>query len=236
MSENYLCKTDIFIHTNNKNLTTDQLHKNKNGKLVIIWYDLTYIDPHYLTWKCRDLMAIQSRANEYDVFMYIEDDILVPWSAIDYWLEYSPLLLSKNLNIGFLRIEKNLYNEEVITDIESQLREFKIINDEIFYINNINPYCAFWIYDKKEFARFVASELYDIKNILGGEYGIRESSAIGLHGLNTNWYQCTVLPWDNSKKRLHDGCKIYHMPNNYALNPETSFGKIKYEDAVVPHF
>ena len=33
--------------------------------------------------------------------------------------------------------------------------------------------------------------------------------------------------------KLIEECKIYHMPNNYALNPKTPFAKIKFNEAII---
>ena len=64
----YEIETDIYIHTNNENLTSDQLNKYENGSINIVCHDLSNIHPYYLTWKCRDLMKQQK--DEYDIFMY----------------------------------------------------------------------------------------------------------------------------------------------------------------------
>ena len=154
----YEIETDIYIHTNNENLTSDQLNKYENGSINIVCHDLSNIHPYYLTWKCRDLMKQQK--DEYDIFMYIEDDILVPYKAIEYWLKYNEHLIDMNYNLGFVRIEvKN--NEEYITDLMRQQFDTIIkLNGEDYCINNKNPYCAFWIYNKKEFNRFVDSKYY----------------------------------------------------------------------------
>ena len=44
---------------------------------------------------------------DYDYFMYVEDDILVPKQAIEYWLKYSPQMVQNKYNLGFVRIEKD---------------------------------------------------------------------------------------------------------------------------------
>ena len=222
----YEVETDIYIHTNNENLTSDQLNKYENGSINIVCHDLSNIHPYYLTWKCRDLMKQQK--DEYDIFMYIEDDILVPYKAIKYWLKYNESLIDMNYNLGFVRIEvKN--NEEYITDLMRQQFDTIIkLNGEDYCINNKNPYCAFWIYNKKEFNRFVDSKYYNINNIPG--YETREKSAIGLHGNTNYWYRNTVIPLSN--KKLHEDCRIYHLPNNYVAGNPNGFATIKFNDAV----
>jgi hypothetical protein len=133
-----------------------------------------------------------------------------------------------NYNLGFVRIEvKN--NTEYISDLPGK-RIDTIINleDENYCVNNINPYCAFWIYNKNEFNKFVDSKYYDINNIIG--YNIREQSAIGLHGLDTNWYKNTLIPLTNNK--LIDDCKIYHMSNTYVNFKYTIFATVKFNEAI----
>lgn len=222
----YEYETDIFIHTNNIDLQKGMFNNYTNGYIKIIYHNLLNINPFYLTWKCRELL--QQQRNEYDIFIYIEDDILVPYKAIKYWLEYNQILLKMNYNLGFLRIEVENYIE-YITDLpRKKFDTFIDLDGKKYCINNKNPYCAFWIYNKNEFNNFVNSKYYDINNISG--YGIREKSAIGLHGIYTVYYKNTLIPIVNNK--LIEECKIYHMPNNYVLNKNVPFAKIKFNEAI----
>jgi hypothetical protein len=217
--------TDIFIHTNNIDLQEGMFNNYTNGYIKIIYHDLSNIHPFYLTWKCRDLL--QQQQHEYDIFIYIEDDILVPYKAIKYWLEYNEKLIEMNYNLGFVRIEVE-NNIEYITDICVKLDNIINLNEEIYCVNDKNPYCAFWIYNKNEFNNFVNSKYYNINNI--SDYGTREQSAIGLHGLSTDWYKNTLIPIINNK--LIEECKIYHMPNNYVLDKNACFAKIKFDEVL----
>jgi len=222
----YKYTTDIFIHTNNIDLHKGMFNNYTNGYIEIIYHDLSNIDPFYLSWKCRELL--QQQRNEYDIFMYIEDDILVPYKAIQYWLEYNQKLLEMNYNLGFVRIEVE-DGIEYITDLYGEIFDtFIYLNEKKYCVNNKNPYCAFWIYNKNEFNNFVNSKYYNINNISG--YYIREQSSIGLHGINTDYYKNTLIPIVNNK--LIEECKIYHMPNNYVLNKNTPFATIKFNEAV----
>ena len=226
-SNNYKIETDVFIHTNKKDISNEVFGEYTNGTLHIIYHDLTDIDPHYLTWKCRELM--KSQKDEYDIFMYVEDDILVPFKAIEYWLKYNEDLLQLNYNLGFVRIEVGSNREEYITDLYGErLDTFIQIGTQQYGINNKNPYCAFWIYNKKEFNKFVECRYYDIANISG--YQIRESSAIGLHGNSNYWYKNTLIPIIDDK--LIEDCRIYHLPNNYVFDNSNLFATVKFTEAL----
>ncbi len=221
----YKFTTDLYIHTNSITLKTEDLNEYTNGSINIIYHDLSNINPFYLTWKCRNLLKEQ--ANDYDIYIYIEDDILIPFDAILYWLKYNKNLIINNYNLGFLRIETN-DNEEYVTDLPGQKLYSTINLDNIDYcINNVNPYCAMWIYSKEEFNTFVNSKYYDINTIYG--YGIREKSAIGLHGISNYWYKGTLIPLINNK--LNSNCKIYHLPNNYVTDITNNFATIKFDNA-----
>lgn len=222
----YEYTTDIFIHTNSIELQEGMLNKYTNGIIKIIHHDLSNIHPFYLTWMCRYLLHHQRY--EYDIFIYIEDDILVPYKAIKYWLEYNEKLIEMNYNLGFVRIEVE-NNIEYITDLCGEKLDTIInLNDKPYCINNKNPYCAFWIYNKNEFNKFVNSKYYNINNIPG--YSTREKSAIGLHGLNLDWYKNTLIPIID--KKLIEECKIYHMPNNYVADKSSKCATIKFNEAI----
>jgi hypothetical protein len=202
---------DLFIHVNNDYPLDPLLDINErtNGSTKIVCHDLTDTHPFYLTWKCREMLKQQR--SDYDAFMYIEDDIFVPSKAIKYWFAYKDLVIKSGNNLGFLRVETDDNKNEYSIDLSEKMIAKIDINEIPFTINSINPYCGFWIYDKKEFNRFVNSHYYDMANIEG--YNIREKSAVGLHGMRSHWYKYSIIPI--SDKKVVDACKVYHLTNNY---------------------
>ncbi len=194
--------TDIYIHTN-------QYFRHKVfPDLNIIVHELPE-NPFYLTWKYRPI--IEKQKDNYDIFMYLEDDIGIPKKAIEYWLKYKDECLRSGMNLGFLRVDRNsadgLY---YVTDFKKKLKKTITINGMSYVINNINPYVAFWIYDKKEFNRFIQSEEWKF-NLKG--YSIRATSAIGWNSPKSKRYKHTIIPLINNS--IIDDCKVYHLPNNY---------------------
>ena len=92
--QKYFHNTDIFIHSNQQfDLNLD--HYYTNGKIKIIVHDLTHIHPYKLTWCCRELM--KNQVNEYDVFIYGEDDILIYVETLYYWFQNYNSLKKKKL-------------------------------------------------------------------------------------------------------------------------------------------
>ena len=170
--QKYRYTTDIFIHTN-VDFSKDLLHKNKNGYTYIIAHDLIGDNPYKLAWKCRELLKKQR--DEYDIFMYVEDDILVYNDALEYWFENKDFLLRNEFkptkNSSFSRIEIDEYATEFI----KKLGKFLVyIEGTQYLINNMFPDCAFWVYDKTEFNKWVDTFSDDTPK----GYDIREQSAV----------------------------------------------------------
>jgi hypothetical protein len=208
---NYPFETDLYIHTN-ESFDSKFLIENKKGKTHIITHDFSKNDPYYLAWSCRHLLKEQK--NDYDIFIYIEDDMMIPCASLNYWLDHKDALIQNKYNLGFVRIETDVYDNEYLADLHDTLKRENtvVINNQKYVINDVNPYCGSWIYDKNEFEVFLNSPYYHGNGNIPYIYGIREGSAIGMNGFGMNVYKNTVIPYDE-KNQLHIGCKIYHLDN-----------------------
>lgn len=210
----------IFIHTNK----ISNKYKLKNINYIV--HNLKRKNPFYLAWMCRPY--IEKQKNDYDYFIYSEDDILFNKKNFNYWLKYKKICIHNKYNLGFLRTEKK--NKKIFsTDLTQQI-EFQIsIKNKKFAVNNINNYCALWIYDKAELCKFVDTKFWKFKwkgKNMHAFYGIREMSAIGWHGKNKSRYKATIIPL--IKNKLNSSCFIKHLSNNHALtNHPVGFGSIE---------
>lgn len=218
---------DIFIHTNTS--IDNVFDPPKNCSFNIIVHKLRKDEnPHYLTWKCRNLL--KSQRNDFDYFCYCEDDILMKESTFQYWLKYKDQCIENQYNLGFLRIETDKHKNIYALDLTKKLNAIVTINDVKFVENNVNPYCALWIYDKKEFNKIIDSNLYDLENNNIKGYTIRCTSAIGVHGLNNNWYKSTIIPLKENGCVVEE-CTLPHLENNYVGNHK-QFSTIKLNEII----
>jgi hypothetical protein len=114
--------------------------------------------------------------------------------------------------------------------------------DDLYVINDVNTYAAFFMYDKQEFAKFVESSFYDLPDLSGEDppralirgYHIREAAAIGADGMYdhpNNWYIHTIIPISPTGQ-LHPDCRVYHMANNYVNNPYTFSASVRFDEAI----
>lgn len=230
-SMKYKFRPDIYIHTN----INFQLKKliEYDGKLELIIHDLSKINHKKLTWLTKTY--IKKFINDYDIFIYSEDDMLIYNESFNYWLQYKDICFSNKYNLGFLRIEfldnKNIF----LTDISStELEpEFITLNNNKFLINKKSNYYACWIYDKNIMKKFIKSNYYNSQRIKLGNhhYDIRASQALGFHGKNMGYFKNTLIPI-NGIEKVNNLCYIHHMPNNY-INKDTKYGKLKVNDLLI---
>ena len=213
VTKTYDYETHIFIHTNKGGNFDLSLVDGEDICIEVIYHDLSDVHPFFLTWKSRDLMKTQK--DLYDIFMYVEDDILVRNETIQYWLLHKNAMLSRDFNLGFVRIETDQNQTEFVTDIVEPLYAKTMIEEQEYVINTGNNYCGMWILDKEEFSKYVDSDFYDLSNIhpTTEPHMSREKSAWGLNAPEITWYSHILIPLQNGK--LHPDSRIYHLPNNY---------------------
>ena len=252
-------QVDIFIHTNQKFQFRKQI-SYLNGNIKIIRHRLlNYIHYsgryYYLTWQPRKLLKKQLQ--DYDIFIYSEDDILIQERTFNYWLRNKNSLIRNDANVGFLRVESK-DGEDFLSDITSFFSSKVEVDNKDYVVNDINPYCAFWICDKDVLKKWIESDFYNLKKVHGykernssllRKLGLNnnerlsylaynkknkridsamEASAYGLNYPKLNWYKYTLIELENNK--IIEDCKVYHLPNNYVNEDETEMGTVKFED------
>ena len=204
-------KSDIFVHTHNDFLDDKKLdaeiinHKIKDSDL----------EKGYLTWLSRPIMEKQK--NHYDYFMYLEHDIEFSEKNLQYFLKYQDLLNEKKFHLGYLIYEKNQNDfKNYCIHLTKKLMKFITIGKQKFFINDLENYCCFWIYNQKIFKKFIKTDWWSFKKKptnFRHYYGITERSSIGYHALSMNYFKSTLLPEVNG--RPDPDSFVEHMTNNY---------------------
>tara|TARA_B100001778_G_C18594106_1_gene633746 strand:+ start:1068 stop:1895 length:828 start_codon:yes stop_codon:yes gene_type:complete len=216
----YEDEVDIFIHTHkNKKWLSEKINKYDNLNIQILEHEM-HEHPFYLTWKPRILMRKQVQENIYDTYMYVEDDILVSNDTIKYWEKYSTSLNKEKINLGFLRLEKNTHGIYCWTDTAANDLHLLKIESNMLNVGKLS-YCAFWIHDKE-----LTKKMLDTIPKTTTVANSRERAALGanLAGYNPvgregseEIFTKTCIPLEYNK--IPEGCKVYHLPNNYANHP-----------------
>jgi len=221
----YECSLDVVIHTNSKELNLDDYPLPIK---IIVHENLGH--PFFLAWRHREY--IKQNIDNYEVFYYTEDDILLPYENYLNYLDTFKLLFPLGFVPAMIRIEEK-DGEQFVTDIiEPQKREkfiqffngkssktvediVKIKINEYIEIKPTSNYNGFWIMPGKELKETMLTNF-------DREHQSREHAA-------------SYVAWELQKPtmiQIKDGevsplCYSYHLPNNYAISPESKNAKIK---------
>lgn len=182
----------------------------RKGVSISIHNNLSH--PYHLAWRHR--RHFKENINKYDWFMYLEDDMDVPYENFNEYVHNFEMLWSQNCVPSFVRIEE--YNgKKFVTDVTSVQRLQKVIIGEKEFVSLSQPYHAFWIMPKKELSSSLSN------NFVREELS-RENAA-------------SYPMWELGRKplvRIENGiisplCYSFHLTNNYAPYSCTPFGKIE---------
>lgn len=208
---NYDLSVMIIIDTNSYELLKEISYHN-----VFIYVHTHLKHPYYLTWAHRQHMV--KFINEYDYFIYIEDDIDLPFENFLEYLNNFTILFPKYIP-SFIRVEE-LDENYFIVDVQKQQ---KLKNSDIVlldgkrFITLDRPYHAFWIMPVQELKESISIDFgsVSIDREASASYPIRELNKIPL-----------VMLDDNNK--ISPLCYSYHLPNTYVLKrgEEHKFGRI----------
>ena len=217
LSYNQFNNKKIWIHSNK---TFDINLKN----VTIVEHDCSkMLHPWHLTWAHRTLL--KSQIDQYDTFMYNEDDIYVGPKNIDYWIEQEPIVSSYGFDLGFIRIEVNSNRDECVVDLlRGEKHQKRCFIEKKQYSLLTNNYRGFWIYNKKQMISFANSPKFcSAPNYIDQS---RENSARGMQKTETP----SVVPIINGC--LDERSKVYHLTNNYCNNQTTQHAKVLFKECI----
>ena len=179
--------------------------------------------PFDLTWVHRSNM--ESRLQDYDYFMYLEDDILIPYACLERWREDSQKIHNRGYIRSFLRVDRTEDGTLVSTDHKRRIRHYSIIRiDDVDYVQPWNPYHACWIYDSLQMEEFLGHPFWQQGDCPWKLK--REKAAYGMIWSDSHQHRHRALiPISATRQPLKESL-IYHVPNTYALDPKTRYGNI----------
>lgn len=210
----YNLDVTIIIDTNSY-----ELLKYLNYHNVYIYANNKLEHPHHLAWLHRQ--HIKDFIDDFDYFMYIEDDIDLPFKNFVEYLNNFELLFP-NYVPSFIRVE-TLDGIDYAVDVQKQQ---KINNSNIIkigdkkFISLNRPYHAFWIMPHKELKETISNDFinYCKDRELAASYP--------MSGLSKK----PLIMLDNNK--ISNLCYSYHLPNKYVnmIGVEHKFGRIELDN------
>jgi hypothetical protein len=169
-------------------------------------------------------------------FMYLEDDIKITSKNITYWLRGRNELYQFGFYPSFVRFEKNHINGiPYATDITKQLRLKKLpsirISSDYYYLSSPQPYQGMYLMDREMLGEYFQSPASSPD--FGG-WGIREKATQGLTfiGVPTGFHSRNLIGYRVLKNMIDQDALVHHLPDNYANNAQSEFGKVQIDKLV----
>ena len=159
------------------------------------------------------------KQNDYDYFIFTEDDILIKEYTIDVYIKHDKLL-PINYSLGFLRFEKTPEAIDYFIDLWLNLSNYNFIKNNNIdivgynYFSVTNPHQSSYVLSKDKLKYVIDNSNYltDVADM-----GLESASS----GIFTDWYLNTgvlhkILPLN---KECLEQCFIEHLPGNHCNEP-----------------
>lgn len=212
---------DLWVDTNTPEVIPllERLPQPVNVK---VWEDLDH--PFLLTWVHR--RAMRERLDDFEAFLYLEDDMIIPRRSMQMWLRETPMLARLGLIPGFVRVEEGpggrLYLSDYIESVSHAcIRE---VNGRP-YLNTPYPYQACWVYDRTQMRELASTPNYlsgavEEKDLplfeRDGPPDVRAQVALGLSFTDIpEGYETRAMVPLTDDLEVSPDALIFHSPSNY---------------------
>jgi hypothetical protein len=215
----YKLTLDIIIDTQRPDVRIDPA--DIYGAITTVVSHVSLEHPFHLAWCHRRHMW--DRIEDYSWFMYIEDDIYLPFATFDHYRTRFELLWPDFIP-GFVRVEKHEGEEYAVDVTERQ----PCVPVRTNHAALKQPYHGFWIMPQRA-----------LKETMRGDF-VRVSDSREMAASYPMWElgKTALVQIDGGERFSSDAservrfqvipeCFAYHLPNGYAACPESPFGKIK---------
>lgn len=211
---NFKCPIKVIVDTNYKG---DYI--SLDDRIEIVYHNMTKEHPFMLTAKHRK--HIMENIDNYDIFSYFEDDILLPYENYSNYLENFKILYPKFVP-SFIRIEEKNGEEYVSDVLEKQpLSIIRVEGKEFAALPFPQNYHGFWIMPQKELKESIKEDFTKLSD--GREF----------NAMWTGWGlgKPALVEIDNGQ--VSRKSYSYHLPNNYTNAEGLKNGKIKAKEIFI---
>jgi len=224
----YKCDYKIVVHTNS-NIAKELIYNSYPQVETIVVTKLEH--PYHLTWKHREY--IKEHLDDFDVYMYTEDDVIIKYSQLVNYLE-TLREVWPNYVPSFVRYEINDQDGEIYALHPQRVSQSNIvtINGKRYY-NIQKTYCACWILpaDLLKQQMHLINNKFTFDQMIGHE-GCRENAASFVH-----WQlgKENLIELESNELQISHNCLIHHASNKYTnlAVPEGEQGQHKLKDILI---
>jgi hypothetical protein len=239
-------KRNIVVFTNTADATAQEALRqvfrrahlaDRQDARVMSETNLTH--PFDLTWMHKRLITDEFLAPEspYTHFIYLEDDECLTFENFAYFLAARDILRPFALVPAFLRTEwskaRRLYvNTDNLSPVILRDRPFVAARGHAFCCAD-NPYHGAFILDRELAQEYAASRSFDpyrSREVI--HFDTRERAAMGLtfEAPPPPFTYRVVVPVSIATRAAPRCAWLMHLPDNYANDPDSPFGKIAMTD------
>jgi len=240
--ETYKINIHIHIDTNSEEsitLVRNDFNTYLDSGGISIHTHTNLQHPFLLTWMHRLFMA--SNINNFELFMYLEDDIDIPFENFIRYIENIEILYPARYP-AFFRIEKQDSEKYWVDGPANIIRYNEIIElNGRRFLSLKSSYHACWAMRQKDLGelindnfinpRFIDPAILELhKNTGWNSWGIREIAAsYPLYSLNKQCF-VEILPREGSGVLVSPLSMVEHLPKNYTSGPHKL---VRYEDMIL---
>jgi len=162
------------------------------------------------------------KQNQYDYFLFSEDDILIKEETIDTYIKYDNKL-PINYCLGFIRFENTPEKIDYLIDLWTNVPGYYYIANNSTNIKNnnyfmtTNPFQSCYILSKEKLKYTIENSNY----LISADNAITDIIETASAGIFTNWSTGTGVINKVITKNIEDlnNCFIHHMPNIHCNPP-----------------
>lgn len=187
------------------------------GRITTIVSHVSLEHPFHLCWQHRRHM--KERIEDYRYFLYIEDDIYLPFENFEHYRTRFELLWPDFVP-GFVRVEKHEGEEYAVDVTERQ----PCVPVRTTHAALRQPYHGFWIMPQQALKETMPADFVRLSDSreAAASYPMAELGKTALVQIDDG----KVTP-DSLAYQVVPECFAYHLSNNYAPCPTSLHGKIK---------
>lgn len=237
------CAADVHLITNTRALRADATigpYERRLGEIgsrlnYVIVEDLTY--PFELTWRHKPLISEwRRRADPDDLFVYLEDDMVLGEEGLRYFQAYRPILRPFGLIPSFVRFERLPDAPPVVVDLVRPEfyghRNSAPIGDVIAHVCR-NPYWAGFILDRDLADEYVGSRSFGVDSSRFVRWDLRARAAMGpcFERVPAGFSARNAVVLKDG--RPVEGALIWHCSNTYARAGSPRYARVPVAEAFV---
>lgn len=217
----------------------------KEGRDVRLEVKSDLLDPFHLAWAHKPIIRkFLARKSDFTHFVYVEDDERFSFENFSYFLDAREILRPFGLLPGFLRVEWNkTLHRYAHTDstAPTDLSKNPFVPFRNWRFTAVDfPHDGCYVLDRELAREYAGSLSFDLnKSVERSTWGICERASMGLtfEAVPAPFKHRMVIPVSRRSPGVIPQCAwIFHLPNNYADNPRSPFGKIPMDKLLVNDF